>query len=145
MYFITSYQGGGTRWSNSNTLSSNCKYGKHTFYTGGVSRCNFLLVFFNEHTQEPTVPSKNRRVRRVSGQPPQPPASMIGPYSPQSISLYGRGDGTYYTKEKRCQEAERKYLLTPLAQSIMLMTFVTFQRVMTSLERRYVVYRTILQ
>ena len=57
------------------------------------------------------VPSKNL-VRRVSGQPPQHPVSMVddeptpGPYSPKSISLYGRGDGTCYMKEKRCREAE---------------------------------------
>jgi len=57
-----------------------------------------LPVFFDEHTQEPTVSSKNL-VRRHEPTP--------GPYSPKSISLYGRGDGTYYTKEKRCQEAEQ--------------------------------------
>ena len=90
------------------------------------------------------MPTKNR-VRRVSGQPPQPPASVIGPYSPQSISLYGRGDGTYYTKEKRCQEAERKYFQPLLLKSIIVMTFFTLQRVTMSLERRYVVYRTIHQ
>ncbi|EDQ99239.1 uncharacterized protein LACBIDRAFT_316847 [Laccaria bicolor S238N-H82] len=62
-------------------------------------------------TPVPTVPSKNL-VRCVSGQPPQPPVSMVqdeptaGPYSPKSISLYGCGDSTYYTKERRCQEAE---------------------------------------
>ncbi|EDR12564.1 uncharacterized protein LACBIDRAFT_323111 [Laccaria bicolor S238N-H82] len=28
------------------------------------------------------------------------------PYSPKSVSLYGRPDGTYYTKEKRYPEAE---------------------------------------
>lgn len=70
---------------------------------------------------------------------------MIGPYSPNSISLYGRGDGTYYTKEKRCQEAERKSFVSPLARRIVMMTFAIFQRVMMSLERRYVVYRTIHQ
>jgi len=57
------------------------------------------------------LPSKNL-VRRTSGQPLQPPVFVMdeltpGPYSPRSISLYGRGDGTYYTKEKRCQEAEQ--------------------------------------
>jgi hypothetical protein len=73
------------------------------------------------------LPSKNL-VRRASGQPLQPPVFVVdqptpGPYSPRSISLYGRGDGTYYTKEKRCQEAERKSFF-PLARSIIVMTFV---------------------
>ncbi|EDR02565.1 uncharacterized protein LACBIDRAFT_332394 [Laccaria bicolor S238N-H82] len=53
-------------------------------------------------------PSKNL-VRQVSGQPPQASPSIIpaaGPYSPNSVSLYGQGDGTYYTKERRHMDAE---------------------------------------
>ncbi|EDR04612.1 uncharacterized protein LACBIDRAFT_330425 [Laccaria bicolor S238N-H82] len=61
-------------------------------------------------TTETRGPSKNL-VRRVTGQPPQSSPSMMdehtpGPYSPKSMSLYGRPDGTYYTKEKRYPEAE---------------------------------------
>ena len=91
------------------------------------------------------VPSKNL-VQCVSGQPPQHSVSMVddestpGPYSPKSISLYGCGDGTCYTKEKRCPEAEGMscFLLFKYHHH----DFCTFQIVMMSLEQQYVVYHT---
>ena len=47
-----------------------------------------------------------------------------GPYSPKSMSLYGRANGTYYTKEKRYLEAEGSTFLTLHA---LFMTSVLFR------------------